>query len=1688
MEVACSCHQHRARCALTGRGRVKGEMAAFPGATFPLADDPAFDALDFGVAGRLLACGGAFAQQNAEGLALDLAPAGPLTRVWGPATGDAVPSPPVAGAAGAASRGAAGGGGGGAKRRRRESAGSSRAQSDAMAADDDGQFGDDEKDALDESALLSEHLREGSRGSIACSVLDDAGRALVLHAGGRSLDELVASRLEPCRRGQSWRLARLATSPGSVAGLACRDVRCEDGVGRPSSAAQHHGRVLQVTAEAHGDPAELAWVATRSYTGVAFYRLRYVPSAAVSGAGGSARWPDSMALACVGGVRASAGAGAADVVLNPYWGGEAAMLDRAGQVKLWSAGSETVELVAGAGPDLIAQAMLTRAPPFAEALSTLRRAALQYGQLAWGMHPRTLLCAQAYRLSLIDLRSQARQELLRMPCAALAQAGRFYSIGGASAAGAPQEFAAVTSSLVCIFDIRQPAMPMIRWLHHQEYDPPRHLSLSSILLGAAVGDASCRDHVGARLLVTGNERWGEVICYQYGPAGADAGLMALEQPRKLLSLGDCNPWPGDGNSLHKADRGANGFSQSKGQAGGQVRRLCALSVAMFPNVQRCSDGSHGRTGLRKAKHHKDDEMDLQDSTCVASNVLGVVIQMSETAELFAHGLERASNPSCRSSLSLPRMSQAATCFGEDGFRGWVDGDWLHEEEAAAAAEDACGMRKDAQGGAAVDGEGGHDKEDALLHDKEDAVSPHAPTHPVDSMQVDARGMDAGRGDDHALAHSAGQSAAGRGHGGKSKVGSGWVRAAGWGRSRQELELEHLAATRKRLPRPVKMSVAGNRVKRQDEARDLSRVFEFAAGLRGFDGKVAEGARLPDPPCRMHNRWVCEICGFRVFYKRALSAVEKRTAVTQHGASNNRMHVCANCNSGWHSRCIEKLYFVRKEKSLKESRKVPKIGTPHWICPQCTFYAECRARLKEQHLTGAQWRGKLKHKKVRVTINRHQPGGGAWGAADALMHNVERSFQGLGVAQPKGGSDGGYLDLNGVAGNVGTRLTDNVGRGRAPVSRRCLSGAAASTRQWSENVLLHPWSSGQMTERGGAGQSRNRDSVAGLRDTLAGRLVEFVKWPPKTILEILVYVRRDLGMPTLSLSALALCLRKLSSCPSQLARGEEESWGDKDAPMVAMEGHAPAIQAASSLLAQLPDSESVESVSWDKSVALAEGLGATSSRSRCPAAAAAVCGDIQERGLVLEQGSLLRDVCSLVFVARTGVEWTTQQWSAAAMENEGLARDAVASGLKGQTHVNNLSDEAVCDIFLQRPNDQYEDVGGSDGEMTTRQVFDRFNRRKPFARRRPGHPNKKVDGPDSTLKMVARKYSVEPGVVYSIWMRKTRKSVTRALSAARKGAPLVKTPLAPRPLATLLPHSSIPPHALSAPSIFGPQQIESALGEQDDTRGDEVLARGGDAVLPVGANALLPGFGSVTPIPRRADPDVDDDGVGKCVAVSSCVWSQAMTSSVWPPHLSLPLNSLSLAPCLCPPFKHARARVHTHTELKVEMTTSEKGWLKRRDETFNVSVPSTPGHVFATRSHGQMTAPREKPRGTAACASRQGQEGEEYESKKPQDDDALGALLRRLQVEWENASVALGYDRLGAPVHGVWSASADASELSSSSRLKQSSRCVLPCLYARHLALMLLMSTLFFVTYATPSSFAFVFFLSPLSSALPCLVL
>lgn len=389
---------------------------AFPRHTFPLADDPAFDALDIGIAGRLLVRGGAFASQNAEGLGLDLAAAGPLMRV------QRAQRPFAAGASGAANSG-------GAKRQNsmqvtvlkqgpqyiRRLCDKRRRGKAPAAPDDDGQFGDDEKDNGEASVQLPSHLHERCRGNLACALQDGAGRVFVVHAGGDDLHDLDVSRLRPRRRGRTWQLTRVTRVAGSAtAPLAAYDMECdtEEGEGEGAGSAQpganwRPSRLVHITAEAHGDPGELAWIAARSHDRATFYRLCDGALTDPAGTSSAARGQQTVSLSAVGRVCVSNGASASSIVLNPHWGGEAALLDSTGQVYLWSAGSDSAVKVNGPGNDLHAQGALSRAPPYAEAVSTLRRLALDYGQLTWGMHPRTLVCAQAYRLSLLDLRSPA---------------------------------------------------------------------------------------------------------------------------------------------------------------------------------------------------------------------------------------------------------------------------------------------------------------------------------------------------------------------------------------------------------------------------------------------------------------------------------------------------------------------------------------------------------------------------------------------------------------------------------------------------------------------------------------------------------------------------------------------------------------------------------------------------------------------------------------------------------------------------------------------------------------------------------------------------------------------------------------------------------------------------------------------------------------------------------------------------------------------------------------------------------------------------------------------------------------------------------------------------------------------------------------------------------------------------------
>jgi len=252
----------------------------FPRHTFPLAEDPAFDALDIGVAGRLLVRGGAFALQNAEGLGLDLAAAGPLTRVQvgaSSAAGAANATELKQGLLYARQRAAA-------QKRRRANA--------PHESDEDGQFGDDEKDAAE--AGVHAHLHEGCRGNLACALQDNAGRVFVVHAGGDDLHDLDVSHLRPRRRGRTWQLTRMARVAGSAAApLAACDMECdtEEGEGesagsvRPSAHWQP-SRLVQITAEAHGDVGELAWVAARSRDCATFYRLRHCAHAGVQDAHG----------------------------------------------------------------------------------------------------------------------------------------------------------------------------------------------------------------------------------------------------------------------------------------------------------------------------------------------------------------------------------------------------------------------------------------------------------------------------------------------------------------------------------------------------------------------------------------------------------------------------------------------------------------------------------------------------------------------------------------------------------------------------------------------------------------------------------------------------------------------------------------------------------------------------------------------------------------------------------------------------------------------------------------------------------------------------------------------------------------------------------------------------------------------------------------------------------------------------------------------------------------------------------------------------------------------------------------------------------------------------------------------------------------------------------------------------------
>ena len=1367
----------------------RGAGPGFPEHVFPLGDDPVFDALDFGVSGRVLARGGAFALQNGEGLALDIVPAGALWRVR------CGMRPGVVATRGASASEGRHTKGGGEQRKR------ARPGCDRAASDDDGQFGDDENDAVGEQGeALPEHMQESLRGNAACVVQDEAGRGLFVHAGGSSLQDVEVSRLQPGHGGQGWKITRILHGNGGDADSTTSNMDCDEAAHRSSrSGAPRTRRILQLTSASHGDPDDLAWIAARSRADAAIYRLRRNRE----GCTGPEAVRDGMELSREGCIFAGDGAATASIVLNPHWGGEAALLDCAGSINLWNGEVDKLLKFAGPGPDLRARALLSRAPVYPEALSTMRRVALDFGQLTWGMHPRTILCAQAYRLSLLDLRSPNReslavQELLSMPCAALAQAGRFYAICGCAAAGASHEFATVSTSLVSVFDIRQPSLPMVRWLHHQEYDPPRHLSVCSVPEGLRGRGGS---ELGARMLVTGNDRWGEVICYQYGPAAQDSALMALEQPRKLVSLGDCNPWPGDSTAgrrgvtvLHAPDSTNSTCIDFDGAARQDrvTRRLAGLALSLYPGVE-ASDydfSAAGSVEQNEAWIKSDMEKCWDKSGLADQPLVGAVLQMAHTGEVFASGLccrgGAGDWPGCQVECSVGADS---ALYGEQGFQGWLDSEFQEEDglthcdsHAVQVAVSGCQLQ---QGGAVLDGSHGTGGNglDAMVDDLADSAS---------NLSVN-------------------QSANG---GTATKAGALLTQKKSLGTA---------------LPRTNWLALGKPAGK---EKRDLSKVFAFAAGLRGFDGKVAEGARLPDPPSAhpADRDRVCEICGFRNGWKRFVQT-GKDAGERSNGKAGgkNRTHVCSNCNSAWHSKCIAKLYATRRELDLKQSRKVPKTRKSDWVCPQCTFYAEDRAREQHQSLTHKEWRSHLRSKSIPVPITRDEPNGGAWGLTDGFVHDIDRAFQGLGVANlPVHGGGAAYIPI-----------------------AQAKAGEASSRRDSAENAETL-----DLNHDGGT-------ELSLLCRSLAPKLVRFIAWPPKTMLEILVHVRRDLGMAQLSLADLASCLADLSSLSAP---------SSSEPAVIAMHGHASAVQAAAMLLAKLPDSEGMENV-WFGSRPLRGGgeLRADACASKAQVGGAGRETEDGQAERARRSAELARQLCCCVYACRAGMEQALESWQKdAAPASMGAPKKSrtTASG-NALTGVTGLSEEQVRQIFMQRPKDQYQDVTGEDGKLSTRLVFDQFNRRMPNMKRRPGHPTKRPDGKYSLMQILAKKYNVQTRSISSIWMRQTRRAVTNSikgaftLERAHGGGDLGQTDLGVEDLENDGVRS-------------GAGETNLGTGASEDKQA-QVSSKSDNGFQM--ESDCLPAFGNATPVARLADANArEEDGAGEKIEIDTTLDDSSLGSA------------------------------------------------------------------------------------------------------------------------------------------------------------------------------------------------------------------
>jgi hypothetical protein len=229
-----------------------------------------------------------------------------------------------------------------------------------------------------------------------------------------------------------------------------------------------------------------------------------------------------------------------------------------------------------------------------------------------------------------------------------------------------------------------------------------------------------------------------------------------------------------------------------------------------------------------------------------------------------------------------------------------------------------------------------------------------------------------------------------------------------------------------------------------------------------------------------------------------------------------------------------------------------------------------------------------------------------------------------------------------------------------------------------------------------------------------------------------------------------------------------------ADIILLEGHDASDTAASSLIAELSASDGVEAVAGGA----ADGVSSRAAGAQGLeefADAKSGEGEGMRPQQLRTNPVLLRQLCCCVYAASSSVERVVEEWrSAACREVEGLRSEASQQARlprsvprlreKGKpARVSVLPNEAVRDIFMQRPKDQYEDVPNGDGTYWTRMLFDRLGRKMPFVTRRPRRQRSRpLFGPDSQMGILAKKYKVRSAIIKNVWMRKTYTGVTNSI--------------------------------------------------------------------------------------------------------------------------------------------------------------------------------------------------------------------------------------------------------------------------------------------------------------------------------------